>query len=401
MMIAALVPWTEDNVIPFPEPCGYPCEPDDPYAAGHDLLDRYLAGPFTVEYWWESIHPRESAAGRAILTSAQRTQIVVAHAALDRLAWLAEHEWRTWHGRRSHRQALEGLVRALFARQLTFSQDDLAHILRVVVSGDDLRWQPWRGVVNALERYLCAHDLPREFRPLLERQQKRLTGHYLQAAYRPLVLRIDELLGRGEPGLPEVGEPWADLLLATLAALDGAAYGRWRALLAHIPVTNGVKPSRGWLEDAKTHLDHVGAVAFKRVVLDLFALAARHVPVPLGDRNAVTLKGLVWYCGLLDDADVAGAVSRVAVAMYATVPGEGPRCGRVAGACVQVLALMPGAAPLLCLAQIYEQVASRAVRDDIVRTLVALSAGADVAWNELRAIAPGLPAAATVSRVSS
>jgi len=400
-MIAALVPYQENNVIPFPEPAGYPCGPDDPYAAGHELLDRYLDGPFAVEYWWESIHPRESATGRAILTSAQRTQIVVAHAALDRLAWLAEREWRTWHGRRSHRQALEGLARALFARQLAFSQDDLAHILRVVVSGDDLRWQPWRGVVNALERYLSAHELPREFRPLLERQQDLLTGHYLQAAYRPLVLRIDELLGRGEPGLPEVGEPWADLLLARLAALDEPGYGTWRALLAHIPVTNGVKPSRSWLEDAKARLAAVGSDAFKRAVLDLCALAARHAPLPPGDRNAVVLKGLVWYCGLLDDAEVAAAVARLAVAMYATIPGEGPRCGRVAGACVQVLALMPGAAPLVCLARVYAQVASRAVRDDIMRALVALAADADIAWDELRKIAPGLPVAATIPRVSS
>ena len=386
-MVAMVAYRDEDGheVIPVPELHGYPFGPEDPYAAGHELLDRYLEGPFAVEYWWEAIHPRDSAAGRAILTSAPYTQKVVAHAVLDRLAWLAAHEWRTWHGRRSHRQALEGLARALFARQLPFDRDDLAHILRVVVSGDDLRWQPWRGVLSALERYLAAAELPAAFGPLLERQRELLTGHYLQAAYRPLVLRIDELLGRGEPGLPDVGEPWAELLLATLAAMDEPAYSAWRALLAHIPATNGVKPSRAWLEGAREHLGTVGIDAFKRVALDLLESGARYVPAPLSDRNAMTLKGLVWYCGLYeDDKDIAYAVSRLAVALYATVPGEGPRSSLAAGACLHALGAMPGMAPLAGLVQVYERVLARAVRDDVARLFVAAAARTGASWDELR-----------------
>ncbi len=387
-------------VVPVPETLGYPFESDDPYAEGHALLDLYLEGPFAVEFWWDAIHPRDSAAGRAILTSARRTQILVAHAALDRLAWLAAHEWRTWHGRRSHRQALEGLARALFARPLPFDEDDLAHILRVAVSGHDLRWQPWRGIVDALERYLVAHDLPGALRPLLERQREALTGHYLQAAYRPLTLRIDELLGQGEPGLPEVGDPWAELLLATLAALDEPAYTAWRALLAHIPATNGVKPSRAWLEGARERLAAVGEDAFKSVALDLFAHGARYLPAPLSDRNAMTLKGLVWYCGLYDDAGLAHALTRLAIALYAIVPGEGPRSSLVASACVHMLGTLPGIAPVACLARVYDAVPSRAVRDTVVRLLVARAARTGMSWDDLRELAPGLPIGATLSRVS-
>ncbi len=399
-MIAALATFEDEMVIPVPELLGYPFGPDDPYAAGHELLDRYLEGPFEVEHWWDAIHPRDSAAGRAILTSARRTQLLVAHAALDRLAWLAAHEWRTWHGQRSHRQALEGLTRALFARQLPFEKDDLAHILRVAVSGHDLRWQPWRGIVNALERYLATHELPRDFRPLLERQRELLTGHYLQAAYRPLTLRIDELLGQGEPGLPEVGEPWAELLLATLATLDEPAYTAWRALLAHIPATNGVKPSRAWLEGARERLAVVGAGAFKRVALDVLVAAARYRSALLSDRNAMALKGLVWYCGLYDDEAVARALSALAVGLYKPVPGEGPRCSVVAGACVHVLAALPGTEAAACLARVRDAAPSRAVRDTIAPLLALSAARAGTAWDDLRTFAPGLPVEATLPRVS-
>ncbi len=390
----------EEYVIPVPELYGYPFSPDDPYAAGHALLDAYLEGPFTVDFWWDPIAPRDSGAGRAILTEAPRTRIAVAHAALERLAWLAAEEWRTWHGRRSHRQALEGLARALFARPLPFTRDDLAHILRVVTSTDDLRWQPWRGVLNAVERYLEIHELPPELRPLLERQREILRGHYLQAAYRPLTLRIDELLGEGEPGLPEVGEPWAESLLAALAAMDEARYTAWRALLAYIPATNGVKPSWAWLDGARAHLAAVGHDDFERVVRDLFAVGARYVPALLSDRNAMTLKGLVWYCGLCDDEDLARAVARLAVSLYALVPGVGPRSSLAAGACLRVLSEMPGATPLVCLAGVYEQAPSRAMRDGIRILLDRASARIGLCGDEAPWIALGLPTEAPLQRVS-
>ena len=390
----------EEYVIPVPELYGYPFSPDDPYAAGHALLDAYLEGPFTVDFWWDPIAPRDSGAGRAILTAAPRTRIAVAHAALERLAWLAAEEWRTWHGRRSHRQALEGLARALFARPLPFTRDDLAHILRVVTSTDDLRWQPWRGVLNAVERYLEIHELPPELRPLLERQREILRGHYLQAAYRPLTLRIDELLGEGEPGLPEVGEPWAESLLAALAAMDEARYTAWRALLAYIPATNGVKPSWAWLDGARAHLAAVGHDDFERVVRDLFVVGARYVPALLSDRNAMTLKGLVWYCGLCDDEDLAHAVARLSVALYALVPGVGPRSSLAAGACLHMLSAMPGTTSLVCLAGVYARAPSRAVRDNVRGLFDRASVRIGLCRNEGRWLAPGLPVEAPLPRVS-
>jgi len=399
-MVAALAAFDEEYVIPIPEPYGYPFGPDDPYAAGHTLLDAYLEGPFTVDFWWDPIAPRDSAAGRAILTAAPRTRIAVAHAALERLAWLAAEEWRTWHGRRSHRQALEGLARALFARPLPFTGDDLAHILRVVTSTDDPRWQPWRGVLNAVERYLDTHELPPELRPLLERQREILTGHYLQAAYRPLTLRIDELLGEGEPGLPEVGEPWAESLLAALAVMDEVRYTAWRALLAHIPATNGVKPSRAWLDEARVRLAAVGHDDFERVVRDLFAVGARYVPALLSDRNAMTLKGLVWYCGLCDDEDLAHAVARLSVALYALVPGVGPRSSLAAGACLHMLSAMPGTTSLVCLAGVYARAPSRAVRDNVRGLFDLASVRIGLCRNEGRWLAPGLPVEAPLPRVS-
>lgn len=386
--MAATAEYEYEQIIPAPEPMGYPFGPDDPYAAGHDLLDSYLEGPFLVEHWWDAISPRDSAAGQAMLTAAPELQVTVAHAALDRLAWLARYEWRSWHGRRSHRQALEGLVRVLFARQLPFGRDDLAHILRVVVSTDDLRWQPWRGVLNALERYLAAHELPDELRPWLERQRDVLDGHYLRAAYRPLVLRIEEILGESEPGLPEVGEPWAELLLARLAALDEPVYDDWRALLASIPMTNGVKPSRAWLAAARDRLQAVGEGAFLDVAREVFAAAARDIPTVVSGRNAMVLKGLVWYASLCDSAAVVSAAGALAAAMFTPVPGEGPRSTKVGSACLYLLSERPGAAPALCLARLYRRVASRAVREDIYKALARAALRADVSWADVKKIAP-------------
>jgi len=114
----------------------------------------------------------------------------------------------------------------------------------------------------------------------------------------------------------------------------------------------------------------------------------------------MTLKGLVWYCGLCDDEDLARAVARLAVSLYALVPGVGPRSSLVAGACLQVLSVMPGATPLVCLAGVYEQAPSRAMRDGIRILLDRTSARIGLCGDEAPWIALGLPTEAPLQRVS-
>ena len=58
------------------------------------------------------------------------------------------------------------------------------------------------------------------------------------------------------------------------------------------------------------------------------------------------LRGLVWCCGLQEDADLARSVARLALSAYRKLPGIGPRLVSLGNACVTALGMMPGRAPI-------------------------------------------------------
>lgn len=161
---------------------GYPLRPDDPYVVGHHLLDEYLGDvPAAADY-----------------VDDRAVQITIVHAALERLSWLHHSRCSAWHSPTSHQYALEGLVQSLLSRRLPLGYDDMYHIVEVAALSTEPTWQPWRGILSSLERYVASYGLPPEFRPLLERQKVLLTRHYLRTAFRPIVLRIDAILGKNE-----------------------------------------------------------------------------------------------------------------------------------------------------------------------------------------------------------
>jgi len=319
----------------------YRRDAEGPSAAGYRLLDAYVGSAASAQRRRGSaLATDEDATDEDVwrrVAREDRYAIAVVHAAMDRLARGRERPSRRDGADALQRRVLESLLCSLCARPLPFEIQDLQRIIAVSVASLDRTWQPWRGIVYALERYVGAHGLPAALRPLLLCLRAALTGHYLSAAYLPLTLRLDALLGRGEPGVPEPTEPWAGRLLADLAELDASSYDAWRALLAHIPATNGVAPSRPWRRRAAPLLAAIGRDAFARSVVDWFDLAAANVPAPISARNATMLVGLVWYCGLLNEPRVADAVARLADGLFRAVPGGGPRSARVAHACRLVL----------------------------------------------------------------
>ena len=62
----------------------------------------------------------------------------------------------------------------------------------------------------------------------------------------------------------------------------------------------------------------------------------------ISDPHMDILKGLTWFCGFFDDAEIARALGAMAISAYKKVPGIGPRAVRVGNACVYALGAMPG-----------------------------------------------------------
>jgi hypothetical protein len=103
-------------------------------------------------------------------------------------------------------------------------------------------------------------------------------------------------------------------------------------------------------------LQKIGRPAFENAVLRWFPLVERPRTNPverwsewqpdpnllIQEKNADILKALVWLCAGRESAEVARALSALALSAYRKVPQVGPRCMRVGNACVRSLGDMPG-----------------------------------------------------------
>ncbi len=163
----------------------------------------------------------------------------------------------------------------------------------------------------------------------------------------------------------EPGETWSDAALADLDGMEETVRPGWGALLAHCQTGGRGKYSERWGKEAKLLIDAIGFQSFKDRVLRWFPLVDKPRTIPsqrecswepdffldLRDQLIIAphvelLRGLAWCCGLREDADLARALTRLALSAYRKIPGKGPRLVSLGNACVTALGLMPGLPPI-------------------------------------------------------
>src|SRR5262249_33832079 len=115
-----------------------------------------------------------------------------------------------------------------------------------------------------------------------------------------------------------------------------------------------------WCMNVQPLIDAVGLEEFKEHMLRWFPLVDKPRTQPLQPRHqwepdythlikephVELLRGLVWCCGLKEDADLARAVAHLAISAYRKIPGKGPRLVSLGNACVTTLGIMPGLTPV-------------------------------------------------------
>jgi Domain of unknown function (DUF4132) len=126
-------------------------------------------------------------------------------------------------------------------------------------------------------------------------------------------------------------------------------------------VRPAAKPSlRSWRKDAQPLLDAVGFESLKEHILRWFPLVDKPRTVPrervhqwapdydnlIIEPHVELLRGMVWCCGLKEDADLARALAKLALSAYRKIPGKGPRLISLGNACVTSLGMMPGRSPI-------------------------------------------------------
>ncbi len=357
----------------------------DTYADADPLIDAYLDEAMRIRPTWQ-VKPSDTPAGLAILNADRITQVRVVGAAVDRMAELHRDShvdgksW--WKG-----YAVENLYGALIVRNLPFSHADIVRLFDAYGS-DSLPGCPTLSVLKQIDRFVQAHGISVELSSRLERMKAglRQSPHYPDA--RKLMERIDQILGGVPNELPlkelvNSGEPFADAAQMYLGSAASELRRPWAALLTYAQTASSSKPSSKWLAEARKRMEAIEERELREQIVRWLRMVGDRRDKQLSDLNSAVVKGLVWCCSLLDDADVCRAVADCAESCFRKISWLGPRSVKAGNACIWALGAMAGMEPVAQLARLRLRVRYHAAQDLIQRTLAAAAERAGVSPEEL------------------
>jgi hypothetical protein len=395
----------------------------DAVATANELLDR-VAKEFLPKIVGGSFYGKKIESvpgGKAIVAQDRATQAALVRAALDRLegleaeiaAFRSKYEahdihnvhhppgwWDIWNPRR----VLQETLRVVLRRALPLDEATLIRLFQwpAKASNSVGVWvYPLVGMATAAENFAATNGISDPLRAAIAAVVTRLHEHAHDKDCRKMADRLHKVL-MGEPKVNlQPGEAWSDAALADLGTLAPGPAKAWNALLVHCQAGGGGKYTERWRKEAQPLLDAVGFDAFKEHVLRWFPLVdwPRTVPIErqhiwqpdyedlLLDPHVELLRGLVWCCGFREDADLARALTRLALSAYRKLPGKGPRLVSLGNACVTALGLMPGLPPIGQLAVLKVKVKFGTAQKEIEKAFTASATREGLARDEIEELA--------------
>ena len=149
-----------------------------------------------------------------------------------------------------------------------------------------------------------------------------------------------DLLGQQSPDFLERGDNWAETALDDLAAMDETMRAHWRSLFEQAHQSGSSKPSTKWLKAAAILLQALGKAEFVQRVQKWFPLYGTDDGWWFADReesNDAWLKGLIWTCALVENADIVSALGAALRGAFKKRGRAGVRSQKVGNACIWVL----------------------------------------------------------------
>jgi hypothetical protein len=383
-----------------------------------DLIDGWTKGAGV----WEQHKLKGSKAGRAILALKPTEACVLIRSLLPRLFAVdrviiseqerVPHDWTLLLLKNMYaRNRYLPVLNALLVRKLPLENEDLAAIVRTLREGpEDFAHEfPLQSLIRTLEYF--AKDQEQLVEPAEDLRWLRqwLGQNYPQSS---LNERLDAILG-GRPFRIEAGESWSDAALSDLQKMKAKETEAWSDLLEHCQAGGRGKLSERWRKEAESLLDAVGLDVFKGHILRWFPLVDKprtdtiesrkhwsedfdwiryvgsingfqHLIIP---SHVELLRGLAWCAGLREDADLARALSRLAISAYRKIPHVGPRLVTLGNACVTALGMMPGPPPIGQLAILKTKVKSGPSQKEIEKAFNAAAARENLPREEIEELA--------------
>lgn len=322
----------------------------EPY---HTWIEELVAEQRAAGNRWYGFEPRDSEAGRRVMAASPEEQRGFVLAAMEWLDHWGQRQSPAYYEAWAVRQTMQALLR----RRLPFGHDDILSLLEWSTRQSYYSLSGRPQTIKALQDYLKEHELTPALREGIGGLAEHLESGYTTAEMRRWAAHLKELGGLASETLPLVpGEAWSDSAIEEIEAMDGEARMAWVELLNLCAKAGGARPTAKWSREAGALLERIGRPAFESAVLRWFPLVDKPRTQPIErwsewqpdpnlliqEKNADILKALVWLCARREDAEVARALTALALSAYRKVPQVGPRCVRVGNACVWALGNMPG-----------------------------------------------------------
>ena len=316
-------------------------------------IEDLLAEPQQERHRWFTFGNKDSATVRRILAASQEEQRGFVLAAMEWLDLRHNKQSAAFYETWAVRQTMQTVLR----HRLPFDHDDVCRLLDWSIEEPNAFLQGTPQMIKVLQDHLKEHELTPALKKRVSKLTKDLDGGYSTAEMRRWSARLKELGGLMTSSLPLVpGEVWSDAAIAEIEAMQGERRTAWIALLLLCTKTSGAKPGVKWSREANAMLEKIGRPSFEGAIVRWFPLVERPRTRPVKrltnwqpdanlliiDKNADILKGLAWLSAGREDAEVARALTTLALSAYRKVPQLGPRCVRVGNACVWALGNMPG-----------------------------------------------------------
>jgi hypothetical protein len=320
----------------------------EPYST---WIEELMAEQRAAGHRYYVFDPKDSTAGRRLIAASPEDQ---------RGFVLGAMKWLDHRGRKQRPPYYEGwavrqTMLSLLRRRLPFDHYDIVTLLDWSIRQSYTFVGGTPQMIKAVQDYLKEHELTPVLQDRISSLAELLETGYTTAETRRWAARLQELGGLST--LPLVpGETWSDEAIEEIEAMDDETRLAWVELLNLCAKSGGAKPTAKWSREAGALLEKIGRSAFESTVLRWFPLVdsprtrpaerwSEWQPDPnllIQDKNADVLKALVWLCGGSENAEVARALTMLALSAYRKVPQLGPRCIRVGNACVLALGNMPG-----------------------------------------------------------
>jgi hypothetical protein len=256
-------------------------------------------------------------------------------------------------------------------------------------------------MATAAETFAGGNEISAPLRMALESFIARLRESPRDKDCHKVAGRLLALLAGGPTVNLEEGEAWSDAALADLRKMKAGAGKSWNALLIHCQAGGRGKFTERWATDARRLVDAVGFDSFKEHLLRWFPLVDKPRTIPIERRNpwepdydhllkephVELLRGLVWCCGLREDAELARAIARLALSAYRKLPGKGPRLVSLGNACVTALGMMPGLPAIGQLAVLKTKVKFGTAQKEIEKAFTASAAREGLDREEIEELA--------------